>query len=227
MSLVPDGKSKKIEFFKARLDKWELNASEIGTTVEAVDDLAELVQEAREALQAQQVAYSKAQSATLRLNTALDKMGTAGAAIIKQIRARADLAGVGVFPLASIPPRAKPAPIGAPGKPYSMTTRLGSLGTLGLRWKCDHPAGSVGTMYQISRQLEDAGPFEFLDVVGKKRFVDRTIPAGTARVVYRIRAFRSTKTGPAADFPVSIGVSRAHLRLLNAGAPGDPHAEAA
>jgi hypothetical protein len=226
MSLVPDGKSEKIEFFKARLDKWGLNASEIGTTVEAVEDLAELVEAAREALQAQQVAYAKAQSATLRLNVALEKMGTAGAAIIKQIRARADLAGVGIFPLASIPPRAKPSPIGAPGTPYAMTTRLGALGTLGLRWKCDQPAGAVGTTYQISRQLGETGPFEFLDVVGKKRFVDRTLPAGTSRVIYRIRAFRSTRTGVATDFPVSIGVSRADLPLLN-NTWGDPHAEAA
>ena len=39
MSLVPDGKSDKIAFYKTRLDKWVLNASEIGTSVEAVENV--------------------------------------------------------------------------------------------------------------------------------------------------------------------------------------------
>ncbi|HYE18082.1 MAG TPA: hypothetical protein VEA69_06545, partial [Tepidisphaeraceae bacterium] len=49
------------------------------------------------------------------------------------------------------------------------------------------------------------GGFVPLGTVGAKSFVDATLPAGAAGVTYEIRAVRSTATGSAAQFPVSIG----------------------
>jgi hypothetical protein len=62
-------------------------------------------------------------------------------------------------------------------------------------------------MYQLSRQVDTdgtgaRGPFEPLAYVGRRRFLDETLPPGTRRAVYRIRAVRSTAVGEAAEFPV-------------------------
>ncbi|MEZ0267772.1 MAG: hypothetical protein ACAI43_23825, partial [Phycisphaerae bacterium] len=116
---------------------------------------------------------------------------------------------------ALISPPARPAPIGPPGTPTNFKATLDAVGSLTLRWKCAHPKGAQGTMYAIARRIDDHGAgaggaggqggFVPLGTVGAKSFVDATLPAGAARVTYEIRAVRSTATGSAAQFPVSIG----------------------
>ena len=52
-------------------------------------------------------------------------MDVAGAGIIKQVRAKAEMSGdPGVYTLAMIPPPAKPTPVGAPGLPYHLKAAL-------------------------------------------------------------------------------------------------------
>jgi hypothetical protein len=100
--------------------------------------------------------------------------------------------------------RDQPSPLPPPGTPTRLTTRLGGDGSLILSWKCDNPKGSRGTLYEIWRQL-NGGAFEFLQVVGVKRYRDHSLPVGASGIAYKIRATRSTKTGPWTRFNVSIG----------------------
>jgi hypothetical protein len=215
MSLVPDAKADKITFFQSRIASWTDHAAEIGTSPEAVADLMGKTNDARAALIEQGAAQDAAQSATLRLNIAIDAMATAGANIIKQIRTQAATTGDGgVYSLANIPPPAEPSPIGAPGQPVQFSFKVDAMGVLFLKWKCKNPQGAVGTMYQVSRRIGTNSDFTYIGGSGTKSFIDDTLPAGTATVVYRIQAVRSTKVGPAATFNVNFGVSGAQARTI-------------
>ncbi len=100
--------------------------------------------------------------------------------------------------------RAKAAPLAEPGMPYRLSTKLDGDGSLILSWKCDNPAGSRGTQYELWRRIA-GGDFVFLQTVGVKRFRDHTLPEGATGIAFKIRATRSTKTGPWTRFNVSIG----------------------
>jgi hypothetical protein len=107
-------------------------------------------------------------------------------------------------------------PVGAPGKPYDLRWTLTGSGSLDLQWKCAHPPGASGTTYKISRRINEERAFSLLAIVGRRRFSDITVAAGTASVTYQIQAIRSTKVGEIADFNVNFGVSAGHAALLAA-----------
>ncbi len=101
--------------------------------------------------------------------------------------------------------RAKPSPIAPPGSATSFSVDLDGNGDIKLEWKCKHPRGSVGVMYQVFRQLDRSGRFEFVGGVGRRKFVDATVPAGTKQIIYEIRAVRGTKSGSPSQFNVQFG----------------------
>jgi hypothetical protein len=214
MRLVPESNFERIQFFLTHLPGWVERAEEIGTTPEAVAELQAATEEARDALKAQQQAQMVAQSATLRMNSAIERMSRSGAAIVHQIRARAMQAGEGIYPLASIPAPKQASPIAPPGKPERIKASLSQDGTLTLTWRCKNPRGAVGTMYQVSRQTGVDGPFVYLATVGEKRFVDMTIPPGTTRVMYKLQAVRTTSAGAVSGHIVNFGTDPAWAKVL-------------
>lgn len=204
MRVIPRSLVKKISFCEARIDAWQANAGAIGVDEAEVDEVAAKTAAARAAYDAQQQALLAAQAMTLAFNAAVEGMSSAAAALILKVRAKASTAGNDVYALALIPQPENGSPIGAPGTPRGFTVQLQQVGSLLLRWKCANPKGSVGTMYQVSRQI-GAAEFEHLAVVGEKQFLDETIPAGTASVTYEVRAVRSTARGESARFSVNFG----------------------
>ncbi len=102
--------------------------------------------------------------------------------------------------------RAAPTPVNTLGKPGKFTVTLDETGALALQWKCAHPRAS-GTVYQIWRRIGAQGEFVFLGSVGRKRFTDGTLPAGTPAITYQIQAVRSTAAGPRAQFNVNFGTN--------------------
>ncbi len=103
--------------------------------------------------------------------------------------------------------RATPSPRPAPGTPYRFSVGLASDGSVTLKWKCNNPKGSSGTIYQVWRRIAPTTDFTYLGGTGEKLFADGTIPAGTAQVTYQIQAVRSTAVGAWAQYNVSFGVS--------------------
>src|SRR5689334_19924294 len=79
------------------------------------------------------------------------------AAIISQVRAKAGMAGNGIYIRASIDVPKKGSPIGQPGQPTSFRHTLSPDGALRLTWKCKQPRGAVGTIYQVYRQIGMSG----------------------------------------------------------------------
>ena len=174
----------------------------------AVTDLGTKTDAARAAFTAAHEAREAAKAATLTLDLAVRAMDVAGQAIIKQVRAKAAMAGDGVYALAQLPAPAIPSPVGNPGVPTDFGVKLFQDGSLELKWKCSNPR-SQGTIYQIYRRATAAGEFTYLGGAGDKRFVDTTLPAGASQVTYQIQGVRSTAVGPFAQFNVNFGTATA------------------
>jgi hypothetical protein len=204
MRVVPRNLVPQIEFCERHLAGWLAHAEEIGTSSETVAALAELAANARAAYLTQQTKQLAARAATVNCDLAIGEMEKATRAIILQVRAKASADGDGVYSLASISSPAAPSPVGPPGTPSQFAAKLNGDGSLLLSWKCKNPPNAKGTMYEISRRI-GTGKFEPMGVVGKKKFVDNTLPKGSAKVTYQIRAVRSTRTGDAAQFNVAFG----------------------
>jgi hypothetical protein len=216
MTIVPETREGKVTFYEAHLSPWAEDPASIGTTSEAVATLADLVAEARAALEDHRQAQMAARSATLRYHQAVARMhaGTGGGQwILQNIKAFAQAtADTGVYARAQIPVPAKPGRPGslpAPGKPYAFDAALGQIGDLTLTWKCDNPSGTVGTIYQVRRQIGMDGPFEMVGTVGDKRFLDHTIPPGTVNCMYEVTAMRSTTKGEPALHTMRFAGGRA------------------
>ena len=213
MRLVPKDITGAIQFFQTHGQTWAQDPGGIGTTPEYVAELQARLEAARAALREQQQLQNAARSATLRLRLAMEAVKQTGTAIIHQVRAKALSGGEAIYPKAALPLPRKGSPIGAPGTPYSLKTTLLPMGELVLRWKCDNPRGSVGTMYQVWRSVLGEGgamgPWAFVGAVGEKSIRDQSVPAGASMLLYRIKAMRSKKTGREAMFPVRLGVRRA------------------
>ena len=208
MPILPDTRTGKLMFFRTRLPVWDENRDLIGLDPAEIAELEARTEAARAACDAAYAARQTAQSATLAWHAKAAQLAEYGSNLIQKIKATASSAGgTSVYTAALIPPPADPSPLGEPGTPTGFRVQLyDGSGALKLTWKCKHPAGSQGTLYAIRRSVNN-GNFVFLDTVGKKKFVDDTLPPGSANVVYEITAVRSTRRGQPARFNVNLGVA--------------------
>jgi hypothetical protein len=212
MAIVPVPRTEKIGFFQACLTAWAASYAEIGLDGDDVAAMEELLAAAR-AAQAKQIATREAaRTATATYKVAVRQLCERGSGCIKKIKARA--AAVGgrsnkVNQLSLIPAAADASPLGPPGMATNFRVELAQDGILKLSWTCKHPKGSQGVMYEVWRRTGEVGTFAFLGTLGKKKFVDDEIPAGTASILYKIIAVRSTKRGRAAIYSVNLGLSEA------------------
>lgn len=230
MRLVPETHAEKIAFFQYRVASWLENADAIGLSAAEVEAIEAKAIAAREALVRQERAATAARMATMGLNVALDELSRLGSAAILKIRARASSDGGEVYQKAFIPAPAQPTRVGAPGTPYDFKATLEQgTGALQLRWRCRNPRRDGGTMYQVWRSVGMGQAMQFLEAVGKRKFIDYTVPQGVKQVTYRILAVRSTARGRAAEFSVNFGVDPGmHRMLMSTTIKGEvTHADAA
>src|SRR4051794_2173604 len=188
MGVVPNKLVDRIAFYENHIAPFTANAVAIGTTVAAVTDLDTRTTAARAKLTAAQVARDAAKNATQELKDAMAAMETAGAGIIKQVRAKAEMSGdPAVYTLAMIPPPPTPTAVGAPGLPYRFGAALNPDGSLELTWKCDNPPRCSNVLYQIYRKIESSGEYTYIGGVGQRKFTDATLPSGLSSVMYQIQ----------------------------------------
>lgn len=210
MGIVPKPVRERISFYQAKLPNLEAHAVTVGTSPEAVDDLAAKVEAARLAFEEQSRAMLAARTATQDLQNKLKEMSVAGSAIIMQVHAKAQSTGdEAIYNLATIPVTAAKSRMGPPGTPSSLSAELLPDGSLELSWDCKNPRGSMGTIYHVHRRTDPTSPFEYLGLSGEKRYVDVTIPKGATQLEYEIQAVRSTAKGGKARFPVTFGTNGA------------------
>lgn len=220
MGVVPDTRLGKIEFYEAHAlagGPWATNAAAIGLTPAAVTALGTLTTQARAAFNAAEAARQAAKAATQNFYDKVRDMHNgpgAGADMIQTIRTWAESKNdPNVYTLAQIPPPATPGTTPPPGTPFDFTVGLLQSGALELRWKCNNPSGTQGTVYEIKRRTGGSGPFGYVGSSGVKNFTDDTVVAGSPSVTYQITAVRSTRRGSPAQFTVNFGVGGPGLTI--------------
>ena len=104
--------------------------------------------------------------------------------------------------------RAPRSPKPPPGTCSDFKVMLLGDGSVRLTWRANNPTRMTGVTYQIWRRFGSAGEFSFIGASGEKKFIDSTIPAGTAQVQYQVRGIRSTGAGEWAQHNVNFGQPR-------------------
>ncbi len=194
-------------FYKTHLEKWQENAAEIGISEEDVAAMADLVEQARAAYNEQKQKQNAARSATIKLQGAQKKMNNFGRNLILRMRATAQIEGDPVYAKASLPLPKKASPVGEPGEPKNFKMKMDpAIGTLALSWKCENPVNASGTIYIVSRSVNN-GALEQLGMTGKKKFVDTSLPKGSTYITYQVRAMRGGTVGPIGTYVVNFSFS--------------------
>jgi hypothetical protein len=222
MGVVPDSRLGKIEFYEAHAlagGPWATNAAAIGLTPAAVTTLSTLTTQARAAYNAAEAARQAAKAATQNFYDKVRAMHNgpgAGADMIQTIRTWAESKNdPNVYVLAQIPAPATPGVTPPPGTPFEFTVGLLQNGALELKWKCNNPSGTQGTIYEVKRRTGSSGAFAYVGSSGVKNFTDDTVAAGSPSVTYQITAVRSTQRGNSAQFTVNFGVGGPGLTIAS------------
>jgi hypothetical protein len=87
-------------------------------------------------------------------------------------------------------------------------------GSLESKWKCRNPGGTVGTVYEVERQIGSGGT-TFVGATGVKSFTDDSLPSGATPCTYQITAFRSAARGNPAQFTVNFGIGGPGLTIAS------------
>ena len=218
MGVVPDTRVGKIEFYEAHISPWTTNAAGIGLTPASVTALGTLTATARDKYNDAEAARQAAKAATLAFHDAVRAMHSgpgAGQDMIDTIRNHAETKDdPNVYVLAQIPPPADPSTAPPPGTPFEFRVGLLQNGALELKWKCNNPSGTQGTIYEVKRSI-GGGAFNFVGATGVKLFTDDTLPSGSAPVTYQITAVRSTARGNPAQFTVNFGIGGPGLTIAS------------
>ena len=206
MSIVPKNRVGQIEFYETHAPVWKDAATSVGVTSAEAEALIAAAATARESYTASILARDASKSATQDFYTDTADMATMGAGLLAKIKAFAESTqNPGVYSAAQIPPPAAPTPVAAPGTPMDFSVLLMQSGAIELRWKCNNPVGTQGTIYECRRKI-GGGAFTFIGASGVRSFIDDTLPSGSVGVTYEITATRSTKRGLPAQFNVNFGV---------------------
>jgi len=81
------------------------------------------------------------------------------------------------------------------------------VGSVELKWKRSNPAGTVGTIYEVKRQIGAlVGGVHVCGATGVTTFTDDSLPAGASLCTYQVTAVRSTARGNPAQYTVNFGV---------------------
>lgn len=209
MPVIPAKKSDFLQFCTDHLTPWQANPVEIGLTSTLVGDWKNLVSAAQAAFDAASSAHEAAKSATMASNQAISTARSKTAELVRLIKNQAASTGDdNVYVLAQIPEPADPSTLPPPGQPFMLSAALEVGGVLTVSWKCNNPDGASGTFYLVRRRLSSSGPFSFIGGSGSaKRFIDASVPAGTAVVQYQVQGQRGSLTGMTSEtFTVNFGV---------------------
>jgi hypothetical protein len=227
MGVVPDSRIGKIEFYEAHIAPWTSHAAAIGLTPAAVTALSTLTTQARAAFNAAEAARAAAKAATQNFYDKVRAMHSnpgAGSDMIETIKTYAQTKNdPNVYVLAQIPPPATPGITPPPGTPLDFTVSLLQNGALELKWKCNNPSGTQGTIYEVKRQT-GGGAFTFIGASGVKSVTDDTLPSGATPATYQVTAVRSTARGNPAQFTVNFGIGGPGLTIasITEGGAGGP-----
>lgn len=212
MRILPKTPAQQVQRLTTLVPAWAVDPEAIGLSPERIAEMTALLAQARAAQLAAYEARNAAQAATHAFEIATAALVRNASSAIGLIKATASASPdpAAVLLQAQLPvPNGPGAPgsISPPGTPTDFRVELLQTGSIVLSWKCDNPAGSVGTMYQVRRCVHGTSgdAFEHLALCGERTFTDNDIPVGTGTLTYEVTAVRSTRRGQPARFNVNFG----------------------
>lgn len=216
MAILPDRTQDLLDFFDQHAPVWVAQAGSIGVPPAMASAFATAAAAARDAYNDHLAAAEAARAAAGTSRSTIRSTRASAAEIIRLVKAYAATQDKPelIYTLAQIPEPSAPSPLPAPGVPTDIRATLGTDGSITLRWKAQNPQGSGGTIYNIRRKLPGESAPVFIGAAGSRKFVDFTIPAGTASVQYIIYGQRALSVGqPSAPFTVLFGAGGQGLTI--------------
>jgi hypothetical protein len=194
-----------VEWLEARIAAWNTNYASIGVTSAQVLDLATGIANARTAYTSVTKIRADSKSTTLDFNGQATVIHDKAAGMIANIKAFAEASGnaATVYALANVSPADAPTPAGPPVTPSNVRATVQNGGNVLVEWD-----GSLAqrTFFEVLRIVDSAVEFSRIASIGEKEFVDTTVPQGSVKVQYAIRAVRGTSISPnAGPAVVQIG----------------------
>ncbi|MCL4220455.1 MAG: hypothetical protein KJZ65_03700 [Phycisphaerales bacterium] len=191
--VVPDTRQEMIAWYAQRAASWAANANNIGLNTSQVTALATLINAAQTSESAAAAARSASKNATLTYHSNAATLKEFGAGLVKTIKAYAEATNnTTVYSLASIPPPAKPGPLGPPEMPSDVRAVLNNNGQVELRWNGTR-AGA--TSFRIERNIfpinGNPSNWQLIDVVEERSYIDSHVPQGLVMALYRVIAQRA------------------------------------
>ena len=216
MSIVPSRVEDLLAWANVHQDVWTSVAAQIGLTPAQATAFKDAWTAANDDFAARQAAKAAAEAATTTSQNSVRELRRSASDTLRFIKAFAETqdAPSTVYAKAQIPPPSAPGPVGPPGTPFDFRAGLNPDGTITLRWKCNNPAGSSGTVYTLKRRLSNETQFSIIGAVGLKRFTDFTLPLGSSSVQYIVSAQRGEQVGiPSSPFTVQFGTGGDGLQI--------------
>lgn len=191
--VVPDTRQEMITWYAQRAASWAANAANIGLDTSQVTALATLINAAQTSSSAAAAARNASKNATINYHANTDILEEFGAGLVKTIKAYADATNsTTVYSLASIPPPAKPGPLGPPEMPSDVRASLNNNGQVEIKW---NGSRAGGTSFRIERNIFPIGGtpsnWQLIDVVEERSYIDSNVPQGLAMALYRVIAQRA------------------------------------
>lgn len=219
-SNLPTDPAEVVAFVSSRAEVWALNQASIGSTPEEVAAVEAILEEAKAAMMAVEMARDAALAATQRYYDAAKRLRAASRIVVENAKNLAKAEGdTNVYVKARLNApkvRARQAPL--PGKPVRVELEVKTFGQVVLTWKCANPRGLHGVVYEVLRRTLDIserdgkrvvkwGPLEHIGIAGgDKRFVDATVPVGVPQVSYMIVSMHNGRKGETSnETPIQFG----------------------
>ena len=209
MSTIPQSNDDALTWVIDHVAQWTTNPESIGLDAASVTELAGLAQTAQQRQQTRNNARDASRGATGAFNSQAKTMRDFAAQQVRRIRtfAQGSEEPATIYQTAGIPAPADPSPAPAPGTPEGFGVSLLQNGAIEITFDCPNPARVSAVLYRVERRLGTQAPFQFLKNAMERRFIDDTIPLGTAQVAYRVTAQSATREGNPGQYAVQFGAS--------------------
>lgn len=204
-SVLPSKDEDLIKWFENRQESWDDAPTSLGLSLAQVTALKAATTSARSAMADMEKAKIAARDAVATKNDNVSALRSLGGNLVSIIKAFADAQAnpAAVYAAASIPlPGTTPTPT-----LKTATNVIGDPnadGTVTIKWKAEDQV--PGAVYTVWRKLGAAGQFAQIATTGERKFIDYSVPAGTAVAAYYLRTVKGTQTlAPSDQATVNFG----------------------
>lgn len=202
---MPDTIIDRLNFVSTRLPILEAAPANFGLAAPAILLLKGTLVAAQTAYEAAIKARQSSVEATALQAAALRAMTAQQSTVFRTLKTFADSRTTiaqrdAVYIAAQLPLPSSGGTLPPPTTPYETNADPNANGTVTVKWKA---TGNAGCVYLVFRKLAGNSTFSQIGYIGKKTFVDGTVPAGTTSCQYQVQAVRGQQVSTASQ-PASV-----------------------